>query len=491
MDAETFGAITDKESQSDESDDVKIDAVEILGDWLSQMELTDEKYLRAAPAFRVVECGGRILKQKSRADFAHSTAVKQINKFISHSWQASARSKYMALLVFYNGKAAVVMGFLVAAATMIFFMFDFLPGFMSYAEGGPERKYLGPWCISLGTLMFLLILLFRRPRDLIFLDRLCINQYDEREKSLGVLSLGACLKHSKKIMILWDETFCHRLWCIFELAAFLKTHENTELLAQPLDLTDFLVWKFILNTLVYGGGLVVPYSTNLSDNMFPVLIFIFATCAQCWLVTRIFVCFSQGSEAIQKQLSGFTFAGAQCYCCCANHQTPDGKDIPCDRRVMQQCIQHWFGSVEEFEKVVQTRAKDAFKKHLGGHFCPFWWLAASEIPVLWQQMDVAASRLYERDAHGAIGRIVLGLSVQLLTGPTVFATIILLLRWKPCRGLPLKLLAMALCLCLVFGIHTLFRALFQSLGELSGSLIFAGSFLLPTIILWHVSAYKS
>ena len=106
-------------------------------------------------------------------------------------------------------------------------------------------------------------------------------------------------------------------------------------------------------------------------------------------------------------------------------------------------------------------------------------------------MDVAASRLYERDAHGAIGRIVLGLSVQLLTGPTVFATIILLLRWKPCRGLPLKLLAMALCLCLVFGIHTLFRALFQSLGELSGSLIFAGSFLLPTIILWHVSAYKS
>ena len=33
MDAETFGAITDKESQSDESDDVKIDAVEILGDW--------------------------------------------------------------------------------------------------------------------------------------------------------------------------------------------------------------------------------------------------------------------------------------------------------------------------------------------------------------------------------------------------------------------------------------------------------------------------
>ena len=326
------------------------------------MELTDEKYLRAAPAFRVVECGGRILKKKSRADFAHSTAVKQINKFISHSWQASARSKYMALLVFYNGKAAVVMGFLVAAATMIFFMFDFLPGFMSYTEltqGRSEPRYVAPWCISLGTLMFLLILLFRRPRDLIFLDRLCINQYDEREKTLGVMSLGACLKHSKKIMILWDETFCQRLWCIFELAAFLKTHENTELLAQPLDLTDFLFWKFILNTLVWGCGLVVPYSTNLSANILPVCVFIFGTCAQCWLVTINLIRFSRGAEAIQKQLSSFTFAGAQCYCCSANHRTRDGQDIPCDRRVMQQCIQHWFGSVEEFEKVVQTRVKDA------------------------------------------------------------------------------------------------------------------------------------
>lgn len=103
-------------------------------------------------------------------------------------------------------------------------------------------------------------------------------------------------------------------------------------------------------------------------------------------------------------------------------------------------------------------------------------------------MDNAASRLYERDAQNAVGRILLGLGVQCLTGSMVFAALILLLRCQPCSGFRLKLLATALCLCLVFGYHILYRALFEMLGELSGSLIFAGALLLPTIILWHASA---
>ena len=261
--------------------------------------------------------------------------------------------------MFYNGKAAVVMGSLVAAAAMICFMFDFLPGWMRDMPDREQPRYLGAWCSTLGILVCVLILCFRRPRDVIFLDRLCINQYDEREKTLGVMSLGACLKHSKRIMILWDDTFCHRLWCLFELAAFLKTHDSTELLVVPLDLTNFLFWNFVLNALIWGGSLVVPYTTDLSGNVLLVLIFVLGTCAQCWLATTNILHFSKGAQAIQKQLSSFTVAGAQCYCCSANHQTRDGQDIACDRRIMQKCIQHWFGSVEEFEKVVQTRVRDA------------------------------------------------------------------------------------------------------------------------------------
>lgn len=325
---------------------------------LSKMELTDENFLRAAPAHHVVACGGRRLKGKARTDYSHSRAVKEIGKFISHSWQASAGSKYWTLLIFYNGAAAVVLGTLVATAAMIFYKFDFLPGWMRESPDRPEPRYLGPWCLTLGTLTLLLVLLLRRPQDQVFFDRLCINQYDAREKTLGIMSLGACLKHSKKLMILWDETLCQRLWCVFELAAFLKTHENGDLLIQPFDLTHFLCWRFLVNTLVYGGGLVVPYSKNLNENVATVLMFVLGTCAQGWLMATILRRFSQGVETMQKQLASFTVAGAQCYCCFVNHRTPDG-DIPCDRQVLQKCIRHWFGSVEEFEKVVQTRVRDA------------------------------------------------------------------------------------------------------------------------------------
>ena len=59
-----------------------------------------------------------------------------------------------------------------------------------------------------------------------FLDQICINQTDLESKANGVLHMGAFLKKSKSMLVLWDPTFVQRLWCMFELAAFLKSHED-------------------------------------------------------------------------------------------------------------------------------------------------------------------------------------------------------------------------------------------------------------------------
>ena len=45
-----------------------------------------------------------------------------------------------------------------------------------------------------------------------FLDRICINQVDQAMKAEGVLNMGAILKHSDSMLVLWDTTFASRLW---------------------------------------------------------------------------------------------------------------------------------------------------------------------------------------------------------------------------------------------------------------------------------------
>ena len=53
----------------------------------------------------------------------------------------------------------------------------------------------------------------------------CISQDDEAMKRNGTLSLGWFLRNSTNMVVLWDESYFTRLWCVFEMAAFLKLQE--------------------------------------------------------------------------------------------------------------------------------------------------------------------------------------------------------------------------------------------------------------------------
>ena len=62
------------------------------------------------------------------------------------------------------------------------------------------------WCTVLGFLLYLLVLFFWRPSKSIFLDVLCIDQEDEQRKMEGVISMGAFVKCSDVLLVLWDST---------------------------------------------------------------------------------------------------------------------------------------------------------------------------------------------------------------------------------------------------------------------------------------------
>ena len=170
----------------------------------------DQPEVPASRTAQVLRRFGRVLRTSTELEFKHSLAVEEIRKFISHSWQASGWSKTLTLLLFYNWKAAVIVSNLIALLAMVLFMFDLLPGFMKAARWGPEL-YVAPWTICTAVLCFVLVLIFRTPKEPVFLDRLCINQKDEPEKAEGVLNIGACLKRSRKLLVIWEATYCQRL----------------------------------------------------------------------------------------------------------------------------------------------------------------------------------------------------------------------------------------------------------------------------------------
>lgn len=71
------------------------------------------------------------------------------------------------------------------------------------------------------------------------MDMACIHQGDPDLKSEGVLNIGAFLKNSKKLLVLWDSTYSSRAWCMFELAAFLQSHQSEVNL--PIDIKPVVI----------------------------------------------------------------------------------------------------------------------------------------------------------------------------------------------------------------------------------------------------------
>ena len=64
------------------------------------------------------------------------------------------------------------------------------------------------------------------PRKKMFLDKYCIHQSNCEMTSGGIIRLALFLRHSKELVCLFDDMYCTRLWCVWELATYLKLRKN-------------------------------------------------------------------------------------------------------------------------------------------------------------------------------------------------------------------------------------------------------------------------
>ena len=127
-------------------------------------------------------------------------------------WEPKAPLKPQVIFL-QNGTAAVFVSTFGAFIAMVLVAV----GILSPYQAPDDVVAAGSnWCTSCGLVLYCLTILFWRRRFSIFLDVICIDQKDQRRKTMGILSMGASLKSSESMLVLWDSTYVHRLWCVWE-----------------------------------------------------------------------------------------------------------------------------------------------------------------------------------------------------------------------------------------------------------------------------------
>eukprot|EP00439_Symbiodinium_sp_Y106_P080720 s458_g19.t1 len=412
--------------------------IQNISEQVAQMQATRPEIIRAAPVWTVLRGLARPLRGAA-GDFYHlSRQTNRLSAFWSHSWHGSAKQKLASIFFFYKATAATALGITAAVVADVFFALNLLPGF-----GAQGRSCW--WGAMTGSLTYLLVLLFWQPKQLVFLDRVCISQSDPGVQAEGLLSLGAILKSSDSMLVLWDPSWARRLWCVFELAAFIHSRppgETPRVVIRPTIL-GFTILAFWFSGVLFACCLYITSQLFPDTAIYYVLLFALLPGAMIFfIVAHLVRDFCRSVTTMCHQIGEFRFETAQSYCCSANHRSQTGETMICDREVIQQTINIWFGSVEAFEQRVQNEVCDLLSHQLLYRMISYWRLAEATPMFFLFLLDQAAERLrdgLQDDTESLFGvyHLIRGIIYWLAVFPFVMR-VVLRVAWMlqaqhPCR----------------------------------------------------------
>ncbi|KAF4692814.1 hypothetical protein FOZ60_012509 [Perkinsus olseni] len=162
-----------------------------------------------------------------------ATVTEHYDIFLSHAWGTSSLLKIAALAIRYN------------------------------MERAPEFFRVSPYRVSFCYFAYDGDV-FPSPSR-VFFDRCCIPQDDPREKAKCIEAIPEYLACSKRFVSMWDDALESRLWCMFELAVFVKRHGIDKVEIWALRSIEFAAFYFTTSILFWVGH-------DLLDDYIPALI---------------------------------------------------------------------------------------------------------------------------------------------------------------------------------------------------------------------------
>lgn len=210
----------------------------------------DPTLLRGISASKVLDRMGKVLSSSlgSECTYAMSKVVQQIDVFISHNWSTSREEKFRVLAFSFNLSAALIINLVLGLIFMALQARGLLPTLDMTSNKGVQYQS-APWNELVGTGLFFLILFtwhdlrscMHIPGPTAFLDKTCIDQVDEDRKREGIESLAAFVRHSKSMLVIYSDTYLHKLWTVYELACFMTLHPRNRLTVVPVILADVMI----------------------------------------------------------------------------------------------------------------------------------------------------------------------------------------------------------------------------------------------------------
>ena len=419
---------------------------------IARMEVINPEVLRVTPAFQAFQQFGAALRPRQRGSFYHkSRKSHKISTFWSHSWRGGHWRKLLTLVIFYNGTAAVSLGFLASLLVMLLFLFGLLPG-LERPFGHLQVKW-SCWSLCSGCIVTSLVTIFWRPQTEVFLDRICISQVGDL-KGQAIFSLAGMLQKSDKLLILWDPTWTERLWCLFELAAFLqsKKTQNKTLIIRPIFLGPVSMVLFLAMFVAMLPGILVSHQ-SLGAIYIPIAPISLAGSYPCVSTLRKYF---RDLDTMRQQLLSISFSTAHCSCCALGHVGPSGEATPCDRKILKECVKIWFGSEQAFEDTVRSEILEILNHDLNEKVFSTPWLLGVTAPSMWLFLDISSSwasissisdwKIWD----GPPAAVLLeGLAIWLLAGPATKELVLCFCRMMRARP-------RSLCLEVLKNIMTLF-----------------------------------
>ncbi|CAE7942476.1 unnamed protein product [Symbiodinium sp. KB8] len=375
---------------------------------VAKMDVVKPEVLRVTPVFRALEHFAAALRVGSAGDFYHKSHQSQrISTFWSHSWHGGHWKKIFAIVTLYNGTAAVFLSLLTGACMMLLFSLGTLPGI---DRGWWDDSFQWScWSTFSGFVV----------------------------ANLAILSLAGLLKNSDGMLILWDPTWTERLWCLFELAAFLKskTSQQQHLVVRPIFMGPLSIAVYLTFAAVAMTIATVPIRAHEEKN-FVQLLSAIVFCAFVFAVPTASTIRSyfRDLDTMKLQLSSISVDTTKSSCCDRHHVNPSGGRMFCDRKIVKECVKIWFGSELSFEDTVRAEVLDILNRNLTQKVFSTPWALGVTSPIILAFMDVSASftqpdntwKLWE---HPSVSLLLEGLVIWLLFVPANKDLLILLLRF--------------------------------------------------------------
>ena len=245
-----------------------------------------------------------------------------------------------------------------------------------------SRWYFAPFFVYLATAGLAHQLLCRGKTA--FLDIACVNQLVPASKALGIQRLGAVLQRTERMLVLADEHYWKRLWCVFEVAAFCRHANASRLVILPLhsSMKELLMALFVYIALSVAffsaldngqflkGGHLDPTAVGGERYLYKILLG-GALLSQPFIMLPIMG--SHRSRSAMRALREFSVAEAQCY-------------LEADRQRLLGVVDSAYGSLDQFNLAVR-----ALFRHENAH--RFEWSSKSSLRSLDQKAATNSTSL--------------------------------------------------------------------------------------------------